>query len=106
MIMPSPFAQDAWIPPQLQASVQASAGPYPSTNWGGAAAGTQPKPQSARTGTIRYAEHTPVARELGELKLSPVNLEITRSKFDLSVFVAEQEDDAAGYWLYSTELFE
>ena len=66
----------------------------------------QPQPQSARTSTIRYAEHTPVARELGALRLSPVNLEIRRSKFDLGVFVAEQVDDAAGYWLYSTELFE
>ena len=47
-----------------------------------------------------------VARELGALKLSPVDLEITRSKFDLGVFMADREDELVGYWLYSTELFD
>jgi non-ribosomal peptide synthetase component F len=40
------------------------------------------------------------------LTLGPFELPITRSKFDLAVFVVDKPDDLKCYWLYSTELFE
>ena len=38
--------------------------------------------------------------------LEPFELPITRSKFDLAVFVVDQPDDLKTYWLYSTDLFD
>jgi hypothetical protein len=45
-------------------------------------------------------------KELPGLKLSPFPMPITRSKFDLAVFMVEGETGLTGDWLYSTDLFE
>jgi amino acid adenylation domain-containing protein len=45
-------------------------------------------------------------RELPGLCLSSFDMPITRSKFDLAVFMVEQENGLTGNWLYSTDLFE
>ena len=45
-------------------------------------------------------------QELPGLKLSPFAMPITRSKFDLAVFMVEGENGLSGDWLYSTDLFE
>ena len=45
-------------------------------------------------------------RALAGLELSPFGAEITRSKFDLAVFMVESERGLAGQWLYSTDLFD
>ena len=45
-------------------------------------------------------------RELPGLRLSPFEMPITRSKFDLAVFMVEEENGLTGNWLYSTDLFE
>ena len=45
-------------------------------------------------------------RELPGLELSPFAVSITRSKFDVAVFMRETSDGMVQDWLYSTELFE
>ena len=45
-------------------------------------------------------------RDLAGLKLTPFEMPITRSKFDLAVFMVESESGLVGNWLYSTDLFE
>ncbi len=45
-------------------------------------------------------------RTLAGLDLSPFDVEITRSKFDLAVFMVENGQGLAGQWLYSTDLFD
>jgi non-ribosomal peptide synthetase component F len=45
-------------------------------------------------------------QELTGLKLSSFPTPITRSKFDLAVFMVESEQGLSGDWLYSTDLFE
>ena len=45
-------------------------------------------------------------RNLSGLSLEPFDLPVSRSKFDLAVFVVDQPDDLKTYWLYSTDLFE
>ncbi|MDE3103532.1 MAG: amino acid adenylation domain-containing protein [Acidobacteriota bacterium] len=47
-----------------------------------------------------------VRRELSGLTLEPFELPITRSKFDLAVFVTDGEQDLTCHWLYSTDLFD
>ena len=44
--------------------------------------------------------------ELPGLKLSPFPTPITRSKFDLAVFMVESDSGLSGDWLYSTDLFD
>jgi hypothetical protein len=48
----------------------------------------------------------PQRRELAGLTLSSFPVPITRSKFDLAVFMVETEDTLIGNWLYSTDLFD
>ncbi|HKD02045.1 MAG TPA: condensation domain-containing protein, partial [Terriglobales bacterium] len=45
-------------------------------------------------------------RELASLKLSAFEMPVTRSKFDLAVFMVEGENGLTGNWLYSMDLFE
>ncbi|HKS74562.1 MAG TPA: amino acid adenylation domain-containing protein [Terriglobales bacterium] len=45
-------------------------------------------------------------QQLANLKLQPFEMPITRSKFDLAVFMVEGESGLTGQWLYSTDLFE
>ena len=45
-------------------------------------------------------------RELPGLELAPFPVSITRSKFDIAVFMRETGQDMVQDWLYSTELFE
>jgi len=45
-------------------------------------------------------------RELQGLELAPFPLSITRSKFDVAVFMRETGESMVQEWLYSTELFE
>ena len=45
-------------------------------------------------------------RELPGLQLSAFEMPITRSKFDLAVFMVEGENGLTGNWLYGTDLFE
>ena len=45
-------------------------------------------------------------RELTGLTLSSFEMPITRSKFDLAVFMVEDDTGLTGNWLYSTDLFE
>ena len=45
-------------------------------------------------------------RELAGLQVEPFELPITTSKFDMALFVVERPDGLAGYWIYSTELFD
>jgi hypothetical protein len=45
-------------------------------------------------------------RELVGLKLTNFEMPITRSKFDLAVFMVEDENGLIGNWLYSSDLFE
>jgi amino acid adenylation domain-containing protein len=67
----------------------------------------------------RSASHNPIVqalfvmqniprqrRELPGLELAPFPLSITRSKFDVAVFMRETGDGMVQDWLYSTELFE
>jgi amino acid adenylation domain-containing protein len=44
-------------------------------------------------------------REIAGLTLEPFELPITRSKFDLAVFMVDGEDELVSHWLYSTDLF-
>ena len=48
----------------------------------------------------------PKEKNLTGLTLSPFELPITRSKFDLAVFVVNRPEELLTYWLYSTDLFE
>ncbi len=48
----------------------------------------------------------PKERNLTGLKLSAFELPITRSKFDLAVFVVDRPEELTCYWLYSTDLFD
>ena len=48
----------------------------------------------------------PKERNLMGLALSPFELPITRSKFDLAVFVVDRPEELITYWLYSTDLFD
>ena len=45
-------------------------------------------------------------RELAGLRVEPFELPVTRSKFDLAVFMVDGDDGLIGYWLYSTDLFD
>jgi len=45
-------------------------------------------------------------RELPGLQLMPFEVPITRSKFDLAVFMVESGRGLTSNWLYSTDLFE
>jgi hypothetical protein len=45
-------------------------------------------------------------RELPGLELSPFPASITRSKFDIAVFIRENKEGTFQDWLYSTELFD
>jgi len=45
-------------------------------------------------------------RDLPGLELAPFEMPITRSKFDLAVFMVEDEQSLTGIWLYSTDLFD
>jgi acyl carrier protein len=45
-------------------------------------------------------------RELPGLELSPFPVPLTRSKFDLAVFMSDNGTDVCENWVYSTELFE
>jgi len=45
-------------------------------------------------------------RNLTGLTLSPFELPVTRSKFDLAVFVVDRPEELLTYWLYSTDLFD
>jgi non-ribosomal peptide synthetase component F len=47
-----------------------------------------------------------VRRELAGLELSSFEAPITRSKFDLAVFMMERGEQLGGYWLYRTDLFD
>lgn len=48
----------------------------------------------------------PKERNLTGLTLSPFELPLTRSKFDLAVFVVDRPDELITHWLYSTDLFD
>ncbi len=45
-------------------------------------------------------------RELSGLSLQPFELPITRSKFDLAVFMVDGDKELSSHWLYSTDLFD
>jgi non-ribosomal peptide synthetase component F len=45
-------------------------------------------------------------RELPGLELAPFPMPITRSKFDVAVFIRDKGSQVIQDWLYSTELFE
>jgi len=45
-------------------------------------------------------------RELPGLELSPFPVPLTRSKFDLAVFMSDNRTEMGQNWVYSTELFE
>src|SRR5207253_10611041 len=45
-------------------------------------------------------------RELPGLELAPFPMSITRSKFDVAVFMRDKGTEMVQDWLYSTELFE
>jgi non-ribosomal peptide synthetase component F len=45
-------------------------------------------------------------RGMPGLELVPFDMPITRSKFDLAVFMVEEQQGYTGQWLYSTDLFE
>jgi hypothetical protein len=45
-------------------------------------------------------------RELTGLKVSSFEMPVTRSKFDVAVFMVEREDGLIGHWISSTDLFE
>jgi hypothetical protein len=45
-------------------------------------------------------------RELPGLELSPFPMPLTRSKFDLAVFLSDNGTEVVQNWVYSTELFE
>jgi len=45
-------------------------------------------------------------RNLPGLDLSPFEVPITRSKFDLAVFIVESQEQVVGNWMYSTDLFD
>jgi hypothetical protein len=45
-------------------------------------------------------------RNLPGLDLSPFEVPITRSKFDLAVFIVEGQEHVVGNWMYSTDLFD
>ncbi len=45
-------------------------------------------------------------RELPGLELSPFPVPLTRSKFDLAVFISDNGTEVVQNWVYSTELFE
>jgi non-ribosomal peptide synthetase component F len=48
----------------------------------------------------------PQRRELSGLELAPFPMPVTRSKFDVAVFISESAGRTVADWLYSTELFE
>jgi len=48
----------------------------------------------------------PKERNLAGLTLSPFELPLTRSKFDLAVFVVDRPEELTTYWIYSTDLFD
>jgi amino acid adenylation domain-containing protein len=48
----------------------------------------------------------PQRRELRGLELASFPMPVTRSKFDVAVFISESSDGLVANWLYSTELFE
>ena len=45
-------------------------------------------------------------KKLGGLELSAFEMPLTRSKFDLAVFMVENESGILGHWVYSTDLFD
>jgi len=45
-------------------------------------------------------------RELPGLKMTPFPVPLTRSKFDLAVFMSDNGTEVGQNWVYSTELFE
>lgn len=45
-------------------------------------------------------------RELSGMKVEPFDLPVTRSKFDLAVFVVDGDEDLTCHWVYSTDLFD
>ena len=48
----------------------------------------------------------PKERNLTGLTLSPFEVPLTRSKFDLAVFVVDRPEELTTYWIYSTDLFD
>jgi non-ribosomal peptide synthetase component F len=45
-------------------------------------------------------------KNLAGLTIEPFELPITRSKFDLAVFIVDKPEDIVTYWQYSTDLFD
>jgi non-ribosomal peptide synthetase component F len=45
-------------------------------------------------------------QSLPNLEMAPFPMPITRSKFDVAVFISDAGSEAVEHWLYSTELFE
>jgi len=46
------------------------------------------------------------SRQLGGVEISGFNVPLTRSKFDIAVFVIERNENIECLWVYSTELFD
>ena len=52
-------------------------------------------------------QNIPRARMQGlSIELSAVDMPVTRSKFDLGVFMVDKDDRLTGHWVYSTDLFD
>jgi non-ribosomal peptide synthetase component F len=47
-----------------------------------------------------------VRRDLARLELTSFKMPVTKSKFDLAVFMAEAGDELIGHWLHSSDLFD
>jgi non-ribosomal peptide synthetase component F len=45
-------------------------------------------------------------KELAGLELSAFEMPLSRSKFDLAVFMVETDSGLIGHWVYSTDLFD
>jgi non-ribosomal peptide synthetase component F len=45
-------------------------------------------------------------RKLAGLEITPFSLPLTRSKFDVAVFIRDKGSEVIEDWVYSTELFE
>ena len=53
-----------------------------------------------------YQNAPATERSLSGLQVEPFDVPVTSSKFDLAVFVAEEQDAFVGSWTYSVDLFE
>jgi len=54
---------------------------------------------------ICFPVHSAVSSAPKELEAAPINTDLTTSKFDLALILAESEEELIAYWTYRTELF-